>query len=318
MKHTRIISTVVAVVSLLAATSTQAGVTAVDVPDLGVNASMNGLQVFPADNPWNTPVDKSAVDPMSDAIIARIGKDKALAPEFGARRDGGPSGFPYLVVGSSTATVPTLFDDKDHSDQGPYPLPPGTPVELRGGKNRRRVIVVSRDERRIYELVQAYREGNGWHANNGAIFDMMSNELRPEGWVSADAAGLPVFPGLVRFDEVSKGAIKHALRFEVGSTRKAFVPPARHWVGRRKDKDLPPMGMRVRLKASFDISKFPPEARVILKALKTYGMIVADTGQDWGLSGTADSRWNDTALSTLGQVKGSDFEVVEMSGLVVK
>jgi len=303
---------------VLTSSSTRGGVTAVDIPTLGVNGDLNGMQIFPPDNPWNTPVDKQPVDPMSSAIIAKIGPDKPLIPEFGASRHGGPHGFPYVVVGIAQRRIPTYFDNDVQSDTGSYPIPNDAPVEIQERKNARRMILLSREERRLYEISYAYSESNGWKGNVGAIFDLMSNQLRPDGWASADDAGLPIFPGLVRFDEVHHGAIDHALRFTVSSTRAAYVPPARHWTSRKKDKDLPPMGMRVRLKAGFDISKFPPEARVILKALKTYGMMVGDNGDDWGLSGTADSRWNDMALSTLSQVKGSDFEVVETKGMVAK
>jgi len=255
---------------------------------------------------------------MSDAIIKRIGADKPLTPEFGANRHGGPFGMPYVVVDDNQVRMPMVFDDVDHSDGGSYPIPVGAPIEINDDTNRRRVIIIDRGERCLYELTDAYRETNGWSGGIGAKFDLMSNEGRPDGWPSADAAGLPIFPGLVRYDEVHRRSIDHALRFTVPQSRLAYLPPARHSGGRKKDKDLPPMGMRVRLKADFDISKFPPESRVILAALKKYGMIVADEGDAWGLSGTADSRWDDMDLGALSQVTGSDFEVVEMQGMVVK
>lgn len=303
---------------LMASTGSRAGVISVDVPTLGVNGNINGFAIFPPDNPWNTPVDKEPVDPMSDAIIARIGADKPLIPEFGSNRHGAPFGIPYVVVDQTQLRIPTAFDNVDQSDGGQYPIPIDAPIETTDGKSRRRLIVLALDEHKLYEVSEAYREMEGWHGQTGAIFDLTSNELRPAGWESADEAGLPIFPGLARYDDDHHNDIDHALRFTVGLTRAAYMPPARHFVGRKKDEDLPPMGMRVRLKASVDISKFPPESRAILSALKKYGMILADTGDDWGLSGTADKRWDDQDLAALGQVKGSDFEVVEMQGLVEK
>lgn len=290
-----------------------------DVPALGVNGDLNGFPVLPHDNPWNTRVDKLPVDPQSDAIIRRMGADKPLVAGFGANLRGGPFGMPYIVVGLAQQRLQTVFDDSNHSDGGWYPVPLNAPIEIAAyGTGGRHVIVLDRDERRLYELSNAYRESDGWHADTGAIFDLTSDEPRPDGWPSADEAGLPIFPGLVRFDEVHRGRIDHALRFTADSTRKAYVFPARHCASHRKDKDLPPMGMRVRLKQDFDVSHFPPEARVILTALKKYGMILADNGAAWSVSGAADSRWDDVALATLQQVKGSDFEVVQMNGVVVK
>jgi len=175
------------------------------------------------------------------------------------------------------------------------------------------VIVVDRDNWTLYELYSAYPQSNGsWTAGSGAIFNLASDALRPAGWTSADAAGLPIFPGLVRYDEVSAGAINHALRFTVQNTRAGYIAPARHFASSNTSVNLPPMGMRIRLKASFDISSYPPEAKVILQALKTYGMILADNGSNLFLSGTADSRWDDTQMNTLKQVTASDFEVVQM------
>jgi len=287
------------------------------IPDLGMDADMNGKLVFPADNPWNKPVDKLPVDPQSDAIIAKIGLDKPLHPDFGGIHHAG-AGMPYVVVRGGRVGIPDVFEDADHSDPGPYPVPLDCPIEGgQDGKGSRHIIVVDRDDWKLYEMSAAYRESDGWAAHAGAIFDLTSNEMRPEGWPSADAAGLPIFPGLVRYDEVFQhGHINHALRFTVRHTRHACIPPARHYTSHKNDKNLPPMGMRVRLKADFDISHFPAQARVILTALKKYGMIVADEGSDWYLSGTADPRWDDAALDTLEHVKGSDFEVVQMDGII--
>jgi hypothetical protein len=283
------------------------------VPALGIGASLNGKRPFPDDNPWNQRVDDAQVDPNSDALIASIGVDGHLHPDFGADWDGGPFGIPYVVVDGSTPGVPVSFDYDDESDPGPYPIPDGAPVE--GGNDSdgdRHVIVINRDTWTLYELFAAYPDGDGWTAGSGAIFDLSSNALRPAGWTSADAAGLPIFPGLVRYDEVvEQGEIRHALRFTVQHTRRAYVAPARHWASSSTDPDLPPMGMRVRLKASYDISGFPPQARVVLQALKTYGMFVADNGSNWFLSGAPDARWDDEQLNTLKSVPGSAFEVVQ-------
>jgi hypothetical protein len=295
-------------------------VTEPELPDLGANASLNGWRPFPADNPWNTRIDTAQVDPNSDALIASIGLGKGLHPDFGANWDGGPFGIPYVVVAGSTPRVPVSFDYADESDPGPYPIPPDAPIE--GGPESdgdRHVLVIDRDNWMLYELFYAFPldGGSSWSAGSGAIFDLSSNELRPAGWTSADAAGLPIFPGLARYDEVVEGGeIRHALRFTVSQTRRAYVYPARHWASADTSSDLPPMGMRVRLKAEFDISGFPPSARVVLQALKTYGMIVADNGGDWFISGAPDARWNDDELNTLKTVLGSNFEVVRMGTVV--
>lgn len=286
-------------------------------PGLGINATLQGRRPFPDDNPWNTPVDRMPLDPNSNALIASIGLTKGLHPDFGANYNGGPFGIPYVVVSGNTPGVRVTFDYADESDSGLYPIPPGAPVE--GGASSggdRHVLVVDRDHWKLYELFAAYPvpRSHDWTAGSGAIFDLGSNALRPAGWTSADAAGLPIFPGLVRYDEVvEQGVIRHALRFTVQTTRRAYVSPARHYASGDTSPNLPPMGMRVRLKASFDITGFPPSARVILQALKTYGMMVADNGGDWFISGAPDARWNDAELNTLKQVAGSNFEVVNMA-----
>jgi hypothetical protein len=283
------------------------------VADLGVNADLNGLALFPKNNPWNTRIDKSSLDPNSKKLIKAIsGK---LHPDFGADWNGGPFGIPYVVVSGSQAKVPVKFGWADESDKGPYPIPATAPIE--GGANSagdRHVLVLDRDNALLYEIGNAYPSNGGasWTAGAGAIFNLKSNKLRPAGWTSADAAGLPILPGLVRYDEVASGKITHAIRFTVAKTRKAYVSPARHYASSNRSASLPPMGMRVRLKKSFDISKYPKQARVILAAMKTYGLILADNGSNWFVSGTADSRWNDSALNSLKKVPGSAFEVVKM------
>jgi hypothetical protein len=296
---------------------------------LGMGASLNGAVPFPANNPWNTDVSGKAVDPNSDALIASIGAATKVFPDFGAGTwEGSPIGIPYVVVSRTQAKVPIVLTDyKDESDPGPYPVPSDAPIEggrIASNTGDRHVLVVDRDNQRLYELGNAYPNTDGsWTATGGAIFHTDSNTVRPTaqpGWTSTDAAGLPVFPGLVRYDEASRGpgGIRHALRFTVKASRRAYVPPATHWASGNTSTNLPPMGMRVRLKAGYVIpATFSNETRAILTALKTYGMFVADNGSNWFMSGAPDDRWdNDRLKSELGQVKGSDFEVVRMDGLV--
>ena len=280
--------------------------------------SIAGCPLFPASNVWNARVDNLPIDPYSNAYINSIGSNIGLHPDFGAGEwDGGPIGIPYNVVPGNQPPVEVTFDYDDESDPGPYPIPPDAPVE--GGSDRH-VLVVDRDRCKLYELWNAWPQAGGsWRAGSGAVFDLTSNALRPETWTSADAAGLPLLPGLVRYDEVAAGAIHHALRFTAQSTQRAYVWPARHYASSSTDPARPPMGQRFRLKASFTIPpSFSPETKVILTALKRYGMFLADNGSNWYISGAPDSRWNDEKLvSELRQVKGSDFEAVDESGLMV-
>jgi hypothetical protein len=285
-------------------------------PDLGIGASLHGKRMFPADNWWNRDISNDPVDPDSDAIVAGIGIAKSLHPDFGTGINGAANGIAYVVVGGNQPKVAVTFLNPDESDPGPYPIPPDAPIE--GGANSgadRHVLVVDRDNWILYELFGAGQnaDGSGWSASSGAVFDLNSNRLRPRGWTSADAAGLPILTGLVRYDEVvEQGHIDHALRFTARRTRAAFIPPATHFASHLRGPDLPPMGMRVRLKASVDISRFPPTAQVILKALKQYGMILADNGGSWFLSGAPDPRWNDAEIEMLKHIRGRDFEVVQM------
>jgi len=294
---------------------------------LGIGAALNGAIAFPADNPWNADVSSAPVDPDSDALIASIGLDTGLHPDFGAGLyDGAPIGIPYVVVAGTQPRVTmhwTAYGDE--SDPGPYPVPRDAPVEggaAAGGD--RHVIVIDRDAQRLYELFRAFPNADGsWNADCGAVFHLDGNVVRPgaqPGWTSADAAGLPIFPGLARYEEAAlgPGGIRHALRFTVARSRRACVPPATHWASSNTSAQLPPMGMRVRLKASFRIpGSFSPETRALLTAMKTHGMIVADNGSNWYVSGAPDERWNDDALvRELRQVRGRDFEVVRMDGLV--
>jgi hypothetical protein len=292
----------------------------------GINAALNGAVAFPASNAWNTDISGAAVDPNSQAILSGIGLGTGLHPDFGAGVwDGAPIGIPYVVVSGTQAPVTVRFTAYgDESDPGPYPVPRNAPVE--GGNasaGDRHVLVIDKDHDRLYELAVAHLQADGsWDAACGAVFSLDSNNVRPggqPGWTSADAAGLPIFPGLARWEEAARGpgGIRHALRFTVSTTRKAYVPPATHWASSNTSANLPPMGMRVRLKSSYVIpSTFSTEVKAILTALKTYGMIVADNGSNWYVSGAPDDRWPATLNSQLGQVKGSDFEVVRMDGLV--
>ncbi len=290
-------------------------------PELGTGASLHGKQLFPPDNPWNQDISSLPVDPNSANLIASIGNNTGLHPDFGTVYNGAPNGIPYTVVQGAQTLVPinwTAYGDE--SDPGPYPIPTNAPIEGGPSSNGdRQVLVIDRDNWKLYELGYAFPLGGGtsWNANCGAIFDLNSNALRPAGWTSADAAGLPIFPGLVRYDEVfEQGAINHAIRFTVDNSRRAYVAPARHWASTLTSVNLPPMGMRVRLKASFNISGFSPAMQVILRAMKQYGMIVADNGSDWYFSGAPDPRWNDDELRTLKTIKGSNFEVVQMGTIV--
>jgi hypothetical protein len=296
--------------------------------DLGVGASLNGAVPFPRDNAWNTDISKEPVDPNSDNLIASIGLGTGLHPDFGAGYyQHSIIGIPYVVVPDSQMYVPIhLKAYKDESDKGPYPVPMDAPIEgMRDdGKSfggDRHVLVIDRDTNRLYEMGRAFpRDDISWRTDVGAIFHLDSNKVRPTakpGWTSADAAGLPIFPGLARYDEVSAGLIPHALRFTVAHSRRAYVKPANHWASSDDNPDLPPMGMRVRLKASYQIpNNFSADTKVILQALKTYGMFVADNGSNWYISGAPDDRWNnDHLVSELRQVVGSDFEVVKMGKL---
>jgi hypothetical protein len=274
--------------------------------------------IFPANNPWNERVDNLPVAANSAQMIASIGVETGLHPDFGSGLyDGQPIGIPFDVVSKSTPRSHVTFDYSDESDHVAYPIP--KTVHIEGGRastGDRHAILVDKSACRLYELFALYpTSGGGWKAGSGATWDLRSNHVRPAGWTSADAAGLPIFPGLARYDEVARGAIDHALRFTAERTRRGFIYPARHYASSSNDPSLPPMGLRVRLKASVDISGFPRQTRIVLQALKTYGMILADNGSNWYISGAPDPRWSNDALHTIGRITGSDFEVVDTSSL---
>jgi len=297
------------------------------VASLGAGAALNGARAFPADNAWNTDISAAPVDPLSDAILATIGLNTALHADFGAGLyQGAPIGIPYVVVAGTQPGVTVRFTAYgDESDPGPYPVPANAPIE--GGPSStgdRHVLVIDRDRNRLYELAVAVPNGDGsWNAACGAVFQLDSNTVRPggqPGWTSADAAGLPIFPGLARYEEAALGAggIRHALRFTAATSRRAYVPPATHWASSNRSTSQPPMGLRVRLKAGFQIpANFSAEGKALLQAMKTYGLILADNGSSWYVSGAPDERWNNDRLATeLGSVRGRDFEVLRMDGLV--
>ena len=290
--------------------------------ELGAGASFHGQRVFPNSNPWNTDISREPVDPNSATLITSIGLSTGLHPDFGTVWNGAPIGIPYVVVAGNEAKSAVSFDYADESDPGPYPIPANPPIEGGSGSTGdRHIIMIDRDNWMLYELFAASPPsgGSGWTAGSGAIWNLASNDLRPAGWTSADAAGLPIFPGLVRYDEVvEQGAIRHALRFTASITRKAYVYPARHYASSNTSASRPPMGMRVRLKANYNLSGFSPAVRVILQAMKTYGMFLADNGSNWYVSGAPDARWNDDQLRELSQVKGRDFEVVKLGRLVTR
>jgi hypothetical protein len=273
--------------------------------------------IFPASNAWNQRVDTLPVAANSAQIIQSIGLSTGLHPDFGSGLyGGGPIGIPFDVVSKSTPRYHVKFDYADESDKGPYPIPRG--VHIEGGAQStgdRHALLLDKSACKLYELYALRRSGSGWTAGSGAIWNLRSNHLRPAGWTSADAAGLPIFPGLARYDEVARGVINHALRFTVEHTRRQYVYPARHYASSSDDPSLPPMGLRVRLKASVDISHFPRQARIVLQALKTYGMILADNGSNWYISGAPNPKWSNDDLHTIGQITGSDFEVVDTSSL---
>ena len=277
---------------------------------------ISGCQVFPSDNPWNRDISNDPVDSNSANYISHMnGGTKYLHPDFGSN----PTyGIPFVVVSGTQPKVPVNFDYSDESDPGPYPIPPDAPIE--GGASStgdRHVLVLEKDSCILYETYDSHFVSPGWQCGSGAIFDLKSNALRPDYWTSADAAGLPILPGLVRYDEAAAGQINHAIRFTVQSSQKAFIHPATHYASSNTDPNAPPMGLRVRLKAGYDISRFTGAASAILVAMKKYGMILADNGSDWFFTGASDTRWNDSDLNQLKSVPGSAFEVVS-SGPIIR
>jgi hypothetical protein len=276
----------------------------------GSSPTIGGCAIFPPDNAWNTDVSKAPVDTSHD-YIGSLGS-MTLWPDFGGD---GAYGIPYVSVPFSQPLVPVSFDEADESDPGPYPIPPDAPVEDGGDAH---VLTLRQGDCKLFELYAAAREGSGWHAYSGAVWDLKSNQLRPEGWTSADAAGLPILPGLARRDEADSGVIRHALRITVPTTQKAYIHPATHWASSNTDPNQPPMGLRVRLKASYDISGLRGQARVVAQALKTYGALVADNSGSPRvyISGAVDRGWNDEDLNGIKQIPASALEAVATGAVV--
>jgi hypothetical protein len=277
--------------------------------------------IFPADNVWHADISALPTHDRSTAWVQSIGTDRTVHPDFGSGLwEGAPFGIPITAISSAQPGVDVSFEYADESDDGPYPIPDD--VRIEGGPDAtgdRHVILLDTDACVAYELYAAYPRGDGtWRAGSGAIFDLRSNDLRPAGWTSADAAGLPIVAGLVRYEEAAAGSIDHAIRFTAPRTRDDYVWPARHAASRSSDAALPPMGARFRLKASVDTAGFPPQAKAIAEALKRYGMILADNGSSWYLTGTEDERWDNDALRALKGLRGSDFEAVDTSSLMVE
>jgi hypothetical protein len=283
----------------------------------GQGSDLNGFRPFPADNAWNQDISGAAVDPNSAALINFIGPTIGLHPDFGSGEYQGSSiGIPYLVVdGSQGMSAINFTAYGDESDPGPMPIPANAPIEgfPNPGTGDRHVLVVDNSNCFLYELDNSHATSNGWNADSAAIWDLESDEQRPWTWTSADAAGLPIFPGLIRYDEVAAGKIQHAIRFTLQHSRAAMVPPASHWAANSTDPSAAPMGMKLRLKANFDISGFSANNQVILTAFKKYGMIMADNGSSMYLGGTPDDRWDNDDLHNLSQIQASDFEVVQMN-----
>jgi len=280
--------------------------------------------IFPDDNIWNTPIDNAPLHPNSTNYINTIGANRGLHADFGSGvwppGSDSPIGIPYVVVGSNQPEIAVSFDYADESDPGPYPIPPDAPIEGGSTTNEgdRHVLVLEKDNCILYELFAATKlPDNSWEAGSGAIFDLNSHDLRPDGWTSADAAGLPILPGLIRYDEVAAGEINHAIRFTAPQTQRAYVWPARHFASSQTGTNYPPMGIRLRLKENIDISGYPTEMQVILQAMKTYGLILADNGSAWYISGVPDERWDNDMLHDIDDVIGSNFEVVDVSGWMI-
>jgi hypothetical protein len=285
----------------------------------GAQPAIGPCKIFPASNVWNIPIDQLPVSANSATLVNTIGPSSYLHADFGSGTyAGGPIGIPFVTVPGTQTKYPVTFQYASESDPGPYAVPLNAPIE--GGSQStgdRHAIAVDTDNCILYELYSAYPQTANWQAGSGAIFDLKANALRPAGWTSADAAGLPIFPGLVRYDEVAAGEIRHAIRLTVPQTLKSYIWPARHYASNLTDPKYPPMGQRFRLRASFNVSSYPAEVQVILRALKKYGMFIADNGTAWYISGAPDPRWDNNNLHMLHNVLGSDFEAVDDSVFMV-
>jgi len=312
MARRRILSAAASGAALLAVA---AGLTACDPKVPGTECTM-----FPGNNHWHAKVVNAPVLSNSTNLVNTVGATKGLKADFGSGLwDGGPIGIPYVVVAPGQAKVEVDFEYDDESDPGGYPIPADPPIEGGAGSSGdRHILMVEPEECVLYELYSAYPDGDGtWSAGSGAIWDLTSNDQRPLGWTSADAAGLAILPGLVRYDEVAAGRIDHAIRMTVPQSRRAYLWPASHYASSSTDPNRPAMGERFRLKASVDEANFPEQVRPIIVALKTHGAIIADNGSSWYMSGVPDERWDNDQLRTLNQIKGSDFVAIDGSGLMI-
>lgn len=281
--------------------------------------SIGECPVFPADNIWNTRIDQLPVHSLSPTWVTTIGASTAVHADFGAGLwDGGPIGIPFVTVPGTQTKYPATFDYADESDPGPYAVPLNAPIE--GGSastGDRHAIAIDTTNCILYELYSSFPQTSSWKAGSGSIYSLTSQALRPEGWTSADAAGLPIFPGLIRYDEILSGEIRHAIRFTVPRTQKAYVWPARHYASSQTSTAYPPMGARFRLRSTFNISTFSPTNQIILRAMQRYGIILADNGSAWYISGAPDQRWNNDDLHALGSLHGSDFDAVDATTLMI-
>ena len=292
----------------------------VEVDSENFSPDVAGCEIFPVDHIWNTRVDNLPVHPNSDAYIRSMGNNETMHADFGSGEwEGEPIGIPFDVVEGNQAKVRVDFEYDDESDAGPYPIPENASIE--GGPDSdgdRHILLIDKDNCILYELFYAFPNGDGsWSAGSGAIYDLSGYDLRPDGWTSADAAGLPIFPGLILYDEIVAGEIRHAIRVTAEDTQQAYVWPARHFASSVTDPDVPPMGQYFRLKADFDISSFSHETQIILQAMKTYGLILADNGANWFISGAPDSDWDNDVLHEFHQISGSAFEAVDVSSLMM-
>ena len=284
-------------------------------PSSSNGPTLANCPIFPRNNYWNTPIDSLPTHPQSDSWVESIGSAESFHMDFGSGEwDGGLVGIPYNVVSASAINKFTLeFYYPDESDPGPYPIPDNPNIEAGGDRH---ILVTDTDTCTLYEIYDASFDNGNWSGGSGAIWDLNSNALRPETWTSADAAGLPILPGLVRYDEIAAGEINHALRFTAENTA-GYIWPARHQTSDPQD-EVPPMGARFRLSADYDISGFPQEMQVILQAMKTYGVILADNGSNWYVSGAPDERWDNDMLHLLDVLTGNDFEAVDTSRMMVE
>lgn len=318
MRNSKLIGTLSLVSAALLTAFAASALRAAPANSISAANTIGGCLMFPPNSVFNTKINALPTDVRSADYVNAIGANTQLHPDFGTVYDGGPIGIPYTVVPTSQPLVPVSFDEPDESEPGPYPIPPDAPIEYGSDHH---VLVVQSGNCKLYEIGSAEKQANGsWTAFSGAVWDLNSNALRPETWTSADAAGLPMLPLLVRYDEVQSGQINHVVRFSASITQRAYVWPGRHYASSNTQLNRPPMGQRFRLKASVNVEamQISTEAKVIFRALQQYGMMLSDNGSDWYITGAPDPRWNDDELVTAFRLlRGSDFEAVDESSLLV-